>query len=271
MPSLRVNAIRRSWQNCVIFASRRMRKRFGHRWWEIGGRNISLHSNNPGSCIKPISSKLSIVTKKSNDSRRHSRVDPSEKPLPPDRKHNQVGRKSNNDIDPKSCFDRRTETYRLFGVDVTQIPGIGNMALSLFTELGRDLSKWPTSSQFASWLALCTDNDISGGRVLWQATRKLKNRAGQLFRMAANSLHPSPTYLGNYLRRMKAKLGAPAGITATAHKIAIVFYTLVTKQIEYDESVWAEREAERQKRFEAKIKRQAKKLGFQLVPIQQNV
>ena len=123
----------------------------------------------------------------------------------------------------------------------------------------------------ASWLALCTDNDISGGRVLWKATRKLKNRAGQLFRMAANSLHHSPTYLGNYLRRMKAKLGAPAGITATAHKIAIVFYTLVTKQIEYDESVWAEREEERQKRFEAKIKRQAKKLGFQLVPIQQNV
>ena len=70
---------------------------------------------------------------------------------------------------------------------------------------------------------------------------------------------------------MKAKLGAPAGITATAHKIAIVFYTLVTKQIEYDESVWAEREEERQKRFEAKIKRQVKKLGFQLVPIQQNV
>ena len=76
-----------------------------------------------------------------------SRVDPSEKPLPPDRKHNKVGRKRNNDIDPKSCFDMRTETYRLFGVDVTQIPGIGNMALSLFTELGRDLSKWPTSGQ----------------------------------------------------------------------------------------------------------------------------
>jgi hypothetical protein len=70
---------------------------------------------------------------------------------------------------------------------------------------------------------------------------------------------------------MKAKLGAPAGITATAHKIAIVFYTLVTKQIAYDESVWAQREEDRQKRFEAKVKRQARKLGFQLVPIQQNV
>ena len=199
-----------------------------------------------------------------------SRVDPSDKPLPPDRKKNKVGKPKikNNGIDPNSCFDMRTEVYKLFGVDVTQIPGIANMGLSLFTELGRDMSRWPTSSHFASWLALCTDNDISGGRVLWKATRKLKNRAGQLFRMAANSLHHSQTYLGNYLRRMKAKLGAPAGITATAHKIAIIFYTLVKKQIEYDESVWTTRDLERQKRLEAKIKRQAKRLGYELVPIQ---
>ena len=67
---------------------------------------------------------------------------------------------------------------------------------------------------------------------------------------------------------MKAKLGAPAGITATAHKIAIIFYTLVKKQIEYDESVWTTRDLERQKRLEAKIKRQAKRLGYELVPIQ---
>lgn len=202
-----------------------------------------------------------------------SRVDPTDKPLPPNQKRNRVrGRQErNNDIDPKSVFDMRAETYRLFGVDVTQIPGIDTIAYSLFTELGRDLSKWPTSKQFASWLALCTDNDISGGRVLWKATRKLKNRAGQLFRLAANSLHHSRTALGNYLRRMKAKLGAPAGITATAHKIAIIFYTLVTNQIEYDESVWATRDDQRQKRVEAKLKRQAKQLGYELVPIPNTV
>jgi transposase len=197
------------------------------------------------------------------------RVDPTEKPLPPSTKHNKMGKpQKSKGIDPNTCFDMRREAYKLFGVDVTQIPGIANIALSLLTEVGRDMSKWPTRHHFASWLALCTDNDISGGRVLWRATRKLKNRAGQLFRMAANSLHHSNTYLGNYLRRMKAKLGAPAGITATAHKIAIIFYTLVKRQIEYDETIWAAREAERQTRHEAKLKRQAKKLGYMLVPIQ---
>jgi hypothetical protein len=67
---------------------------------------------------------------------------------------------------------------------------------------------------------------------------------------------------------MKAKLGPAGGITATAHKIAIIFYTLVTKQIEYDETIWAARDEQRQKRFQDKIKRQARQLGYKLVPIQ---
>jgi len=77
--------------------------------------------------------------------------------------------------------------------------------------------------------------------------------------------------LGDLLRRMKAKLGPEAGITATAHKIAIIFYTLVTKQVEYDDSAWAERDRQRQQRFEQKLKRQARHLGYQLVPIQASV
>ena len=87
--------------------------------------------------------------------------------------------------------------------------------------------------------------------------------------MAAYSLHRSPTLLGNYLRRMKAKLGPKAATTATAHKIAVIFYTIVTKQVEYDESIWAARDAERHKRLEEKIRRQAKQLGYQLVPMEQ--
>jgi hypothetical protein len=94
------------------------------------------------------------------------------------------------------------------------------MAFSLFSEVGRDLSPWPTAAHFASWLALCPDNDISGGRVLWKGVRKVNNRAGQLFRLAAHALHRSPTPLGDYLRRMKARLGPAAATTATAHKIA---------------------------------------------------
>jgi transposase len=93
------------------------------------------------------------------------------------------------------------------------------------------MSKWPTSSHFISWLALCPDNDISGGKLLWRGVRTIKNRAGHIFRLAAFSLHHSATSLGNYLRRMKAKLGPEAATTATAHKIALIFYTMVKRRI----------------------------------------
>ncbi len=196
------------------------------------------------------------------------RVDPAEKPLPPDRKRRRRrGRKKS--THPKTGFDLRTESYKLFGVDLTQIPGLMAMVLMLFSELGRDMSRWPTAGQFVSWLALCPDNDISGGRVLWRGRRRVHNRAGDLFRMAAYSLHHDQSPLGDYLRRMKSKLG-PAGATVeTAHKIAIIFYTMVKKQVEYDETLWAQRDAEREKRFEAKLKRQAQQLGYKLVPIEE--
>jgi transposase len=199
-----------------------------------------------------------------------ARVDPAEKPLPPDRKRNRSGpkrRKKNGHRD--TAFDLRTEAYRLFGVDVTQIPGVETIALPLFSEIGRDLSKWPTAAHFASWLALCPDNDISGGRVLWKGVRKVKSRAGQLFRLAAHSLHRSLTPLGHYLRRMKTRLGPAAATTATAHKIAIIFYTLIRNQAEYDETIWADRDTQRRKRFEDRIKRQARQLGYQLVPLEE--
>ena len=96
----------------------------------------------------------------------------------------------------------------------------------------------------------------------------MKNRSGQLFRLAAFSLHHSPTPLGNYLRRMKGKLGPKAATTATAHKIAVIFYTVVKNHVEYDESIWATRDAHREKRMEMKLKRQAQQLGYQLIPIE---
>jgi transposase len=198
------------------------------------------------------------------------RVDPAEKPLPPDRKRNRNAPKRRKKSGPPTmAFDLRTEAYKVFGVDVTQIPGLETMAFPLFGEVGRDLSAWPTAAHFASWLGLCPDNDISGGRVLWKGVRKINNRAGQLFRLAAHSLHRSSTPLGAYLRRMKARLGPPAATTATAHKIAVTFYTMITNQVEYDETLWAIREAERDRRLEARLKRQAHRLGYELVPIDQ--
>jgi len=197
-----------------------------------------------------------------------ARVDPAEKPLPPDRKRKQRGRKKKN-VNPKTGFDLRTESYKLFGVDLTQIPGLMAMVLMLFSEVGRDMSRWPTAGHFVSWLALCPDNDISGGRVLWRGMRRVHNRAGDLFRMAAYALHHDQTPLGDYLRRMKSKLGPAGATTATAHKIAIIFYTMVKKQVEYDATLWAERDAEREKRFDAKLKRQAQQRGYKLVPIEE--
>jgi transposase len=196
------------------------------------------------------------------------RVDPAERPLPPDRKHKQRAGKNKN-ANPKTGFDLRTESYRLFGVDLTQIPGLMAMILTLFSEVGRDMSRWPTAGQFVSWLALCPDNDISGGRVLWRGMRRVHNRAGDLFRLAAYSLHHDQTPIGDYLRRMKSKLGPAPATTATAHKIAIIFYTMVKKQVEYDATLWAQRDADREKRFEAKLKRQAQQRGYKLVPIEE--
>ena len=198
------------------------------------------------------------------------RVDPNEKPLPPDGKRNRRSRKKRKKEGPRdSGFDLRTESYKLFGVDLTQIPGLETLPLPLFSEVGRDMRTWPSAGHFTSWLLLCPDNDISGGRVLWKGMRKGNNRAGQMFRLAANSLHHNNTPLGAYLRRMKAKLGPAGGITATARKIAIIFYTMVKDQVEYDATLWAQRDAQREKRFEDKLKRQAQQLGYQLVPIEE--
>ncbi|MEO7649750.1 MAG: IS110 family transposase [Bryobacteraceae bacterium] len=193
------------------------------------------------------------------------RVDPDEKPMPEDRKQKQRKRKKKSG-DPD--FNMRAEAYKLFGVDLTQIPGLMTLVFMLFSEVGRDMSRWPTAAHFVSWLGLCPDNDISGGKVLWRGARRTKNRAGTLFRLAAHSLHRDQTPIGHYLRRMKAKLGPAAATTATAHKIAIIFYTMVSKQVEYDASLWAQRDQLREKRIEARLHNQAAQRGYRLVPLE---
>src|SRR5262252_1832558 len=198
------------------------------------------------------------------------RVDPENQPLPPDRKRKQQSRKKQAQMkNPKTGFDLRKEAYKLFGVDLTQVPGLMLMVLTLFSEIGRDMSKWPTAGQFASWLGLCPDNDITGGKVRWRRMRKVKNRAGTLFRLAAHSLHHEESALGDYLRRMKSKLGPAGATTATAHKIAIVFYTMVKNQVEYDPAIWAKRDSQRAKRMERKLHRQAQQMGYKLVPVEE--
>jgi transposase len=123
----------------------------------------------------------------------------------------------------------RLELKHAFGVDLAQIPGIRTgIAQTLFGEIGPDFSKFRSASAFASWLGLCPDNEISGGKVLWVGTRKVNCRAATALRMAAQSLHHSKSALGDFYRRMRAKLGAPKAITAAAHKLARIIFYLVT-------------------------------------------
>ena len=194
------------------------------------------------------------------------RVDPDERPLPPNQKPNLE--KTIKKAMSRSGFNMRTEAYKLFGVDLTQIPGLAENVMALYSEIGRDMSRWPTAAHFVSWLALCPDNDISGGHVLWRGARKFKNRAAQLFRLAAHGLHRSPTPFGDFLRRMKAKLGPRGAIMAAARKIAVIFYTMVKNQVEYDSTKWAQNDLRRHQQIENKLRRTAQRLGFQLVPLE---
>ena len=98
--------------------------------------------------------------------------------------------------------------------------------------------------------------------------RKVKNRAGHLFRLAAYALHRSPTPLGDYLRRMKAKLGPQAATMATAHKIAVIFYTMVKNQVEYDETLWAARDAQREKSWKPNSNGRPNNWANEPVPIE---
>jgi len=163
----------------------------------------------------------------------------------------------------------RSELKRVFGVDLTRIPGIRTgIAQTLFGEIGPDLTKFRSASAFASWMGLCPDNDISGGKVLWTGTRKVNCRAATALRMAAQSLHHSKSGLGDFYRRMRAKLGAPKAITAAAHKLARIIFHLVTTRQEFDDSRFAADQLQYQKRLEAKLRAKAKALGFQLIPVQ---
>jgi transposase len=125
---------------------------------------------------------------------------------------------------PKDChrprrnelrFDVRSELFRIFGVDLTEIPGINSLtAHTLLAEIDPDVSKFANCAAFASWLGLCPDNRISGGRILSVRTRPVNNGASLALRMAAQSHYRDQSYLGQFFRRMRAKLGAAQAITA---------------------------------------------------------
>ena len=123
---------------------------------------------------------------------------------------------------------------RMTGVDLTRIDGVdGFTALKVVSEVGTDMTKWRSAKHFASWLGLSPNNRITGGRVMSSKTKASANRAAAALRLAANALHRSDSALGAFLRRKKAYLGAPKAITATAHKLARLIYSMLRYGQEY--------------------------------------
>lgn len=188
-------------------------------------------------------------------------VDPAAHPLPPPTTtHRQPQRN-------EPAFDLRTHLYRITGVDLTQVPGLQAPTIHvILAEVGLNMHKWPTDKHFASWLGLCPDNQISGGKVLATGSRRVQNRASRALRMAAQSLRTSPSYLGAFFRRMRSKLGPAKATTATAHKLAKIIYHMLKEQTPYRERSaedYLHKDQERQLRL---LRKQAKSLGFTLVP-----
>jgi len=158
---------------------------------------------------------------------------------------------------------------RMSGVDLTSIDGIDtNTALKVLAEIGTDMSRWKSSKHFASWLGLSPGAKISGGKVLGSATKPVANKAAAALRMAAFTLFNSKSALGAYLRRQRARLGAPKAITATAHKMARLVYAMLSKGSAYVDAGQEYYEQRYRSRVIHNLKRKAQELGFELVTMQ---
>ena len=137
----------------------------------------------------------------------------------------------------KNQFDSSLSKYliAITGIDLCKIPGISEITtLEFISEVGVDMSKWKSAKHFAAWLNLAPNTKISGGKTLSSKMLQKKNRAGQYLRQAASSLSINKTPIGDYYRKMRSKLGGKGAVLATAHKLARIIYTMLSKKIEYN-------------------------------------
>jgi transposase len=151
-------------------------------------------------------------------------------------------------------------------VDLTTIDGIGPVAAQvILSEVGSDMSRWATEKHFASWLGLCPDHRISGGKILGRSTRPVVSRARNALRLCAYTLTHSQSWLGAKYRRLKAKLGAPKAIVAMAHHLARLIYRMIKNGADYvDKGMAAYEEKYRAQRIKW-LQKQAKELNLELV------
>jgi transposase len=163
-------------------------------------------------------------------------------------------------------FDLGRELHRISGVDLTRIDGIDvGVAQTVISEVGLDMSRWDNEHHFASWLGLCPDNRITGGKVFRRGTRPVINRAATALRLAATTLLRSQSYLGAQYRRFRSKLGAPKAVTAMAHKLARLVYRMLRWGHEYlDKGLQYYEQRHREQQVQL-LKKRAAKLGLQIV------
>ena len=189
-----------------------------------------------------------------------SKVDPDEKPLPR-YKHGRKKRQGN-----QPDLDLRTPLYRMTGFDFTALDGFDVLTVqTIIAEIGLDATKWPTEKHFSSWLGLCPNNKVTGGRVKDTRSKKVVNRAACAFRMAAQAAGKSHTALGGYYRRMRNRLGPSKANTATAHKLACIVYRTLKYGKQYVDPGVAYYEQKYRQRVLNNLKRRARLLGYELI------
>jgi hypothetical protein len=177
-------------------------------------------------------------------------------------------RKDRNDF----SFDAAAELFQMTGVDLTAVNGLqAHTVLKVLSETGLDMSPWPTSKHFGSWLSLAPNNRVSGGKILSRRTTPNANRAAAALRVAAQSLIHSKSALGAFLRRKAAQIGMPKAITATAYKLARIIYAMLTQGTAFVQLGQDYYERAYQARVLKNLTRRADDLGYVLVPRDQLV
>jgi transposase len=163
-------------------------------------------------------------------------------------------------------FDLREQLFRTTGTDLTRIDGIDVLtAMTVISEAGWDMSKWPSEHHFVSWLRLSPDNRVSGDRVIGKGRLPTNNRLNVVLRMAASTLRQSDSYLGAQFRRLKRRLDAPVAIKAMAAKLARLIYRMLRYGMQFvDQGAQVYEAAHRQREIHY-LKRKAATLGFQII------
>ena len=215
-----------------------------------------------GECDQALEQHLKGVADKVADTR--PAPEPSHTPSPATQRSGPKRRRKAGSHAPQ--FDLGRELHRISGVDLTRIDGIDvGVAQTVISEVGLDMTRWNTEAHFASWLGLCPDNRITGGKVIRKGTRHVINRAATSLRLAATTLLRSQSYLGAQYRRLRARLGAPKAITAMAHKLARLVYRMLKWGHEYvDKGLQYYEQRHREQQVQL-LKKRAVKLGLQIV------